>query len=326
MTVAWENCLGSNPALYARKVLRECGFTAPPICERVVIDYLDLELKEVTKEHLRAYRSRDSQIQEVQKFLRAKGSWLQRWPDGTSCIWVYADLRREPKRLGIFHECSHAIIPWHEGVSHLRPGRDLDPAVHRRIEQQAYRCGSEFLFPREMFVQDVLSLETGISAIERLSHRYVASLEATAIWYTCSHPGLCAVAMVKPAVTRRPTAITEDHTMPEQLILPLKLSSASDLEEDDSQFPFTVKYFAKSRRFPEYIRPGRRIGEGHPLFTALIAGQTFQGEIWGSISGGRTNWVYNVECIPRGETGKTLVFFWLPDSQLTLRYPMGVTP
>jgi hypothetical protein len=82
MTVAWENCLGSDPALYARKVLRECGFTAPPICEKVVVDYLDLELKEVTKEHLRAYRSRDSQIQEVQKFLRAKGSWLQRWPDG----------------------------------------------------------------------------------------------------------------------------------------------------------------------------------------------------------------------------------------------------
>src|SRR5262245_42503255 len=66
------------------------------------------------------------------------------------------------------------------GESHLRPGQDLDPAVHRRIEQQAYRCGSEFLFPREMFVQDTLSLETGISAIERLSHRYVASLEATA--------------------------------------------------------------------------------------------------------------------------------------------------
>ena len=123
----------------------------------------------------------------------------------------------------------------------------------------------------------------------------------------------------------------EDHTMPEQLILPLILPSASGLEsgleeDDDSQFPFTVKYFAKSRRFPEYIRPGRRIGEGHPLFKPLVAGQPFQGEIWGSISGGRTNWVYNVECIPRGETGKTLVFLWLPDSQLTLRYPMGVAP
>jgi hypothetical protein len=326
MRVAWENCLGSDPVLYARKVLRECGFTAPPICEKVVINYLGLKLKEVTKEHLRAYRSRDPQIQEVQKFLRAKGSWLQRWPDGTSYIWVYADLRREPKRLGIFHECSHAIIPWHEGVSHLRPGRDLDPAVHRRIERQAYRCGSVFLFPREMFVRDALSLEIGISAIEHLSHRYVASLEATAIWYTCSHPGLCAVAMVKPAANRKPRTTMEDHTVSEQLILPLTLPSSSIVEEDDNQFPFTVKYFAKSRRFPEYIRPGRRIGEGHPLFKALVAEQHFQGEIWGSISGGRTKWIYNIECIPRGETGKTLVFLWLPDSQQRLRFPKGVTP
>jgi Zn-dependent peptidase ImmA (M78 family) len=107
-------------------------------------------------------------------------------PTVTPRIWIYELLRYELKRLAIFHEWAHAIVPWHEQFDYPCRDMDMDPTVRRLIERQAYRCGSEFLFPREMFVQDSLSLEIGVAAIEQLRHRYAASMEATAIWYAHS--------------------------------------------------------------------------------------------------------------------------------------------
>jgi hypothetical protein len=319
MNLAWENFLGNHPALYARKVLRECGFKAPPICEKAVTAHLGLDLREITKEDFDAYGNSTPASQDVLYYLKTGGAWLQRKSDGNPRIWIYEPLRYEIKRLGIFHECSHAIIPWHAQFDYLCRDMDVDPTVRRLIERQAYRCGSEFLFPREMFVQDSLSLEIGVTAIEQLRHRYGASMEATAIWYAHSYPGLCAVLMVRSVCGLKSQRVATECAGSETVVLPHELRSWS------LPYPLRVKYSVKSRRFPKYIFPGTGIAEGTLIYEAWATGKRLRGEIPGSVFGSSAKQVYHAECVPLGNKGwNVLVLLWLRDRQLTLDFHEGV--
>ena len=318
MTMRWENYLGNNPALYARKVLKECGFKGPPICELTVIDYLGLELKEITRELIQSGVGDGPPSPELLRYFRTEGAWLRRNDGGKDVIWVYPHAPFGRKRVSIFHECGHAIIPWHAGVNYLCRDKNLDLPLRSCLEREAFLCGSEFLLPREMLVPDTWSLEIGMAAIEQLRDRYRASLEATAVWYAQTYPGACALAMVKPAGNRKGRTLLDDHNLPVQLLFPFELPSPSVPAKDERRDLFKVKYFVKSRRFPEYIRPGRGIHEGNPLFELAIAGKPFQGEIWGSISETSPERAYHVECLPQGE--KALSLIWLLDSQLRFAY------
>ncbi len=161
MRILWENHLGKDPVLYARKVLKECGRMHPPICEKTVADYLGLEIKECSLDGL-------PQDEDLREALKTACAWLKREPGGKSYIGVYRDVRSERKRLGVFHECSHDIVPWHENLDYFCSEKDIGPTAHKRTEQEAFKCGAEFLMPRELFVEDAMSLETGISAIDQL--------------------------------------------------------------------------------------------------------------------------------------------------------------
>jgi IrrE N-terminal-like domain len=318
MTMRWEGYLGNDPALYARKVLRECGCKAPPISELTVMDYLGLELKEITRELIHSGVGDSPTTPELLSYFRTEGAWLQRNHGGRKVICVYRHAPLGRKRVSIFHECGHAIIPWHAGVNYLCKDKNLDPPLTSRLEREAFLCGSEFLLPREMFVPDTLSLKIGMAAIEQLRDRYRASLEATAVWYAQTYPGRCALAMVKPAGNRKTRALTEDDHLPAQFPFPFEFPSISVPAKDESRDLLKVKYFVKSRRFTDYIRPGRGIREGNPLFEVAIAGKPFKGEIWGSIFETSPKRAYHVECIPRGEMA--LILIWLPDPQLRFDY------
>ncbi len=317
MKFTLDNYLGNDPALYARKILRECGLKAPPICEKTVSDYLGLELKEFSLNSI-------PQSQGLLDIIKTACAWLQRKSNGKSRIWVHGDTMLERKRLSIFHECGHAVLPWHEEFDYLCSEKDVDPIVRSRIEREAFGCGSEFLMPREMFVEDALSVETGISAIERLRSRYVASMEATAIRYAYTHPGLCGIVMIEPSENQRPKIIVQDHTPPGQLVLPFRMPPKPLPVEDDKRYPIKVKYFVKSYRFPKYIAPGTGIEEGNPVFEAWASGRPLQDEIPASVFGSSVKWAYNAECIPLGRSGMILVLLWLPDYQLKLNFKNGV--
>jgi hypothetical protein len=311
-----ESYLGNDPSLYARKVLRECGLKAPPICEKTVVDFLGLELKEFSV-------NSSAQNPALCDIIKTACAWLQRRANGKSRIWVHRDTYLERKRLSVFHECGHAILPWHEDFDYLCSDDDVDPTVRSHIEREAFGCGSEFLMPREMFVEDLLSLETSISAIEQLRYRYVASMEATAIRYASIHPGLCGIVMVEPAENQRPKPLMRDDTSPVQMILPFRMSTRPLPAEDEKRYPLKVKYFAKSRRFPKYIAPGTGVEEGNPVFEAWASGKPLQDEIPASVFGSSAEWAYNAECIPLGKSGMVLVLLWLPDHYLKPDFKNG---
>jgi hypothetical protein len=318
MKFSLENYLGNDPTLYARKVLKECGIKAPPVCEKTIVDYLGLEIKEFSLDDA----PQDPGLLEV---IKTACAGLRRKPNGKSFIRVFRDTRLERKRLSIFHECGHAILPWHEEFDYLCSEKDVDPTVRKRIEREAFRCGSEFLMPREMFLEDALSLKISLSAIERLRSRYVASMEATAIWYAYTHPGLCGIVIVEPAGNQKPKVMVPDNTPPGQLLFPFKkIPPRPIILEDDKKYPIKVKYFVKSHRFPKYIIPGTGIEEDNPVFEAWVSRRPVQEEIPASVFGSSAKWAYNAECIPLGRTGMVMVLLWLPDHQLKFDFKNGV--
>jgi hypothetical protein len=317
MKLLWEDHLGKNPVLYARKVLKECGFKYPPVCERTIADYLGLEIKEHSLDGL-------PHDEDLHKALKTACAWLKREPGHKPCIGVYRDSPTERKRLGIVHECSHNIVPWHEKLNYFCSENDLGPTTHKRIEREAFKCGAEVLMPREIFVEDLMSLRTGILAIEQLHTRYVASIEATAIQYAYRHPGLCGVVMVEKMENQKSEAIPEDDTSRGRLILPFEPPPERIHLEEDRKYPIRVKYFVQSHRFPKFIPPGTGIEQDNLVFEAWDSWKPKQGEIPASAFGSSKKLVYNAECLPLGNTGKLLVLLWLPDRYLKFNFKNGV--
>jgi hypothetical protein len=175
-----------------------------------------------------------------------------------------------------------------------------------------------------MFIEDALSLETSISSIEKLRRRFVSSMEATAIWYAFTHPGLCGIVMAEPGENQKPKAMA-DNTLPGQELFPVKkIPSRRSTLEGDKKYPIKVKYFVKSNRFPKYIIPGTGIEEGNPVFEAWASKRPVQKEIPASVFGSSAKWAYNAECIPLGRTGMVMALLWLPDHQLKLNFKDGV--
>jgi IrrE N-terminal-like domain len=323
----WDQCIGNHPALYAQRVLKECRLNAPPICEKTIADYLELEIKEISQSMIDSYLATIPSQDDKDVFLdsiQIACAWLERKPDGRGRIWVYGDTLPERKRLGVVHECSHDILPWHLGLSYLCRDKDVNPPVRRRVEQQAFGCGAEFLMPRQVFVDDVMSLEAGISAIRRLCYRYKVSMEATAIWYAFTHPGLCALGMVEPAANQRHKTKLEDDGPREQLVLPMELPPRRIIVDDAEQYPLKVKYFVKSYRFPDCILSGTDIDEGNIIYQAWATNAHIRGEIPVSVFGLPGKWAYNAECLPLGGGARIFVLLWLPDHQFKLDFTDGV--
>ncbi len=222
--------------------------------------------------------------------------------------------------MSVFHECGHAILPWHGELDYLCTEKQHDPIVQNRIEREAFGCASEFLMPREMFVDDALSLEIAISAIEQLGYRYVASLEATAIRYAYTHPGLCGIIMLEPTENHSPRAIFQDPKRLKQLPLPLELPLRQATLDYYKRYPLTVKWAVKSRRFPKYIRPGIGVGEDNVVFKAWASRRHVQDEVPAWVFGSSARWAYNAECLPLGNSRMILVLLWLPDRQLKIDF------
>lgn len=168
--------------------------------------------------------------------------------------------------------------------------------------------------PRQMFVEDALSLEIGLSPVEQLRYRYEASMEATAIRYANTHPGPCAIVMVAQAKNGS-VATPRDRVSSEQLLLPMELPPKSQHSDDGARYPLAVKYFVRSPGFPKFIRAGTGIEEGNRVYDAWATSIRVKDEIPASVFGSSANWAYHAECLPLGRSGKVMVLLWLPDHQ-----------
>lgn len=240
-------------------------------------------------------------------------------------ILVKRDMLWTRKRLSIFHEIGHAVIPWHSQATYSCSDKDLDPKCNKIIEKQAFECGAEFMMPSSIFIPYCNSLPLGIEAIKELANYFKASLESTAIRYVRLNQHICAVIVMEEKKHQKHD-ISHSRKKPEDqtTLYPENTFNVSHKEETEESelILLKVKYFVKSLRFPKsiYIRSGIGIGWGNPISKAWIEDEYIQTEIPVSLFGLSSPMHYMAECFPLGKSGKIMIFLWIPDRQQKFKF------
>lgn len=321
MTTALSGWLGAEPASYARKILKECGLIEPPFCERTIAEFLKIDIHEISRDDIEEFRQLSPEFPSIETFITESCTFMQTDGEGNRIIFTPAEVSAARKRMNILHECGHVVVPWHDQYCYLCKNKDMDPGVRKQIEREAFICASEFLMPRLHFIEDALGLGImGVSAIEILSKRYHASLEAAANWFAYTHPGICSVLLVEPTNPANPEIIEQQIFPADQKLLRVGAPYSVYNSEEPEGVPLKVKYAIRSRRFPDYIRPNTAIAEGSPIHKAWIKKQTMRGEIPATTFGFLHKAPYQFECLPLGFRDKMLVLLWEEDRQKRLIY------
>lgn len=276
---------GPSPARYARSILKKCGQIKPPICVDTVLDYLEIKLHEITDKDIMEFSKACGPMKEFSDYLRRECAMLQRAKGGNTVIRVYKNCHSKRKRLHIFHECAHHILPGHKNQNYLCNEEDLSPATHQALEREAFEGGAEFLMPQDIFFDDLTSLPTSVDSIVKLSNRYDSSLEATAIRYAKKNPTYCGTLVI---------------------------------ESQRGLGGLNLKYFNLSPSLKTFFTNGHSISQNTLIYDSWKNHCKKQGEIDATDLGAVTKRKYNIECMPLGNTGKLLAVIWLRTLNLRL--------
>ncbi|MDK2896640.1 MAG: IrrE N-terminal-like domain [Candidatus Atribacteria bacterium] len=195
----------SGIQLLAQKVIKDSGFSKPPICEKRVAQILGIMIKEFVvptkkrKPPLLRYLSQSCSYLRLQK--------------GKPCIFVWKEMSRGRVRLSVFHECAHFIIPWHKQFNYLAP-QQIPPFFLSRLEDEAFRLAEELIAPREMVWKDLQSKDPDFATIEWLRHRYQMSRAVALHRFVRFFPGAVASFVLVPLPTNNSLITQEIKTSP----------------------------------------------------------------------------------------------------------------
>ena len=103
----------------------------------------------------------------------------------------------ERQRFSTCHEIGHYCLPWHEELTFLRDGCIVEPPEAKWYELEAHQFAADLLMPPPFFREDMDSLPFGLESVERLSRRYLTSLEATARQYVDLSLRSCALMILE---------------------------------------------------------------------------------------------------------------------------------
>lgn len=306
----------SSPARYARSILKKCGQIKPPICVDTVLDYLGIELQEISDEDIMEYSKARGSLREFSDHLRRECAMLERIKGENPVIRVYKNCHGKRKRLHIFHECAHDILPWHNELNYLCKKTDLSPATHKALEREAFEGGAEFLMPQDIFYDDLTSLPTSIDSIVELSNRYDSSLEATAIRYAQKNPQICAIMIVEPSY--RVTRKNKEDCQVNHCQGALELKVPQSTKSVDKVSPLRVKYSVASPKFEKFIKQGTPIARDNPIYESWVSDSPIWDTIDSKVFGSSARYRYRIECMPLGNTGNLLSLIWSQDQTLSL--------
>lgn len=295
MKLKLDELQGRNPVTYAREVMAYCKFSAPPICEEKIVDALGMGLSVIRAEDIHAFELATGNGAGLRENLNLSTAFLHQSPTDGSTIYVNGAISRERMRMGVVHECGHAILPWQGGLNYFCSDANPGAALHRRVEREAYLSGSEMIMPASMFVPDLLELDTSFSSVDLLASRYGVSKEATSINYARLHPGFCATAVVQ--------ATSTSYALPGMAVT----RTGANLH---------VKYYSKSTRFPRLLAPRMAIPDGNLIFDAWSRNEFMAGEIPASVFGSSERFFLRAECRPVVGTNTVTVLLWRPDTQI----------
>lgn len=303
MKINLENYIGSKPFLYGRKLLKDMGINGHYVNEDDVVDFLGYEIKTI---HPEEYAQFGNTIGEI--FDDTCAVLLRQ----QNLILLSNKLYSKRKRMTIYHECGHDIIPWHQANSFSLRGKDIDPTVHKTIEREAFLAGTEIMYPLKHFINDSLNLPLSLESIKNLADRYNGSFEATCIRYALTNQKIIAIVVVKKNTPIEEQVTFHNYHSNGQIIFPnmpayKKLTRASTA-------PLRVQYCSRSYRFSKFIKSGTEIEKGNIIFDCWSQQKNQKGEIPASVFGSSTPLKYQAECIYDYE--RVFILLSLTDKQL----------
>lgn len=317
MSRHFNDYLGSDPLVYVRNLMKPFGFKKTPIPIEEIPVSLKLTVEEIEPPP-------EKRTPTLHQHLVTVSGWLER---EERKITIYKHSPRKRKRLTLCHEISHYIIPYHTGINPFCPDAD-DPANRKNTEREAFHGAAAQIFYLKLFMPDLLSFDCpSLAAIEQLSDRYDASMEATANWYAKVHPGKCAVVVATipdPPVNGLNGVNGNCHLLPN--LHPSDKPAPIWLPRNGSHYsnglPHTlhVNYSISSQRFPNWIPSNRKIPDTSLIYKCWQSNENKTGEIPASDFGSTTPTRFFAECRPFQSNGKpaVLTLLWIQDKQLDL--------
>ncbi len=197
-------------------------------------------------------------------------------------IFVDTDFPLERQHLATCHEVGHFYLPWHKDLTYFKDGCIVEPPGTEQYELDANRFAADLLMPRPFFTEDMDSLPFGLQSVERLSGKYLTSLESTARHYVDLSLRSCALVIVEALADGAITLRGSRHK---------------------------VRYHKGSHSFNHFIHPGTEIVWDSPIAQASLIGPglVLIDEVPGWVLGLRPERRLILHCRPWGKEGDVLV-------------------
>lgn len=312
MKLNLDNYLGSKPFLYGRSLLKRIGIKHHHVNEYDVADFLGYEITEVNDSQFNEFKQRYDRDYDIGNLFDDNFCAVSIPKENT--MLIYANLFKNRKRLTIFHEAGHEIIPWHIANTFSLKNKDIDPTVHKQIEREAFLAGTEIMYPLKHFVNDSLSSSLSLASINDLADKYNGSFEATCIRYALTNQNIMAIVVVKENDPTPEQITFHNHKSNGHLVFPNMPSFKRVIPA--STAPLRVQYSSHAYQFPKFIKSGTEIKKGNIIYDCWSQNRYKQGEIPASVFGSSSKFNYFAECTPFQE--KVFVLLHLKNKQMQL--------
>ena len=305
----FDRFISLNPADYGKFLLKEINdildIDSHYINEYEVLDYLGYKIEVVNFSEIFKSHHYRKKMGEIYRDTCAILSFKE------SIILLSNELNSTRKRMTLFHEIGHDLIPWHRiFTSYVTRTKDINIALNKIIERQAFRAGVEIMFPLKHFLNDSQGLPITFTSIKYLANRYRASFEATCIRYALTHSNIVAIVVVGNKENKKEKRIKEEENT---LFINLHFDKKTILK---NHFPLQVQYCVSSYHFPSHISHGVEISKNNIIYDCWSNKNPVKGKIPASLLGSHKALNYDAECLYY--YNKIFVLLSYPDYQLEL--------
>ena len=118
-------------------------------------------------------------------------------------IYVNPEIHPSKHTFATYHEVSHKIFPWHEGLfdPHLDDYYSIDPTIAKGLEQEANIGSSLIIFQLDRFSKDLKDLPIGLASAKLLADRYGSSLHSTFRKYIDDNHKSCVLLVLEEVIS-----------------------------------------------------------------------------------------------------------------------------
>lgn len=117
-------------------------------------------------------------------------------------IYVNPDIHHSQITFVTYHEVTHRILSWHEGLfdPHLDTDYSIDPWIATGLEAEANLGASLIQFQIDRFTKELKDLPLGLSSAMHLAERFETSLHSTFRKYIEDSPRSCALLVLETLI------------------------------------------------------------------------------------------------------------------------------